>query len=62
MASPDQRNLRDPRNQPDRAHDEDRHGRKKNTGTNQPTRREAGSSRHVDRERQPRRPSDSDKR
>lgn len=61
MASPDQRNVRDPRNQPDGARDEDRHGRKKNTGTNQPTRREAGSSRDVERERQPRRPSDSDK-
>jgi hypothetical protein len=35
MAGPDD-NMRDPRNQRDGANDQDKHGRKQNTGTNQP--------------------------
>jgi hypothetical protein len=34
--------MRDPRNQRDGANDQDRHGRKQNTGSNQPA-REAGT-------------------
>ena len=34
--------MRDPRNQPDGANDQDKHGRKQNTGSNQP-RHAAGS-------------------
>jgi hypothetical protein len=34
--------MRDPRNQPDGANDQDKHGRKQNTGSNQP-RRAAGN-------------------
>ena len=34
--------MRDPRNQPDGARDQDRHGRKQNTGTNASTRQAAG--------------------
>lgn len=37
--------MRDPRNQPDGSHDQDRHGRKQNRGSNQDTRRELGSAR-----------------
>jgi len=35
--------MRDPRNQPDGARDQDKHGRKQNTGSNEPTKRAAGS-------------------
>lgn len=40
--------MRDPRNQPDGSHDQDRHGRKQNRGSNQDTRRELGSARETD--------------
>jgi hypothetical protein len=55
----DRRIVNDPRAQRDAAHDQDKHGRKQNSGTNQPTKRGAGSSRDADRDRQPHRPSDS---
>jgi hypothetical protein len=35
--------MRDPRNQRDGANDQDKHGRKQNTGTNEPAKRAAGS-------------------
>ena len=35
----------DPRNQPDGSHDQDKHGRKLNSASNQETRRELGSAR-----------------
>ena len=37
--------MRDPRNQPDGRHDQDRHGRKQNSASNQDTKRELGSAR-----------------
>lgn len=38
-------NMPDPRNQPDGSRDQDKHGRKQNSGSNQETRRGLGSSR-----------------
>jgi hypothetical protein len=38
-------NMRDPRNQPDGANDQDKHGRKQNTGSNLNTHRKLGSDR-----------------
>ena len=35
--------LRDPRNQPDGSRDQDKHGRKRNTGANAPNRKAASS-------------------
>ena len=37
--------MRDPRNQPDGSHDQDKHGRKQNAGSNKDTQRELGSKR-----------------
>lgn len=37
--------MRDPRNQPDGSHDQDKQGRKQNSASNQDTRRELGSAR-----------------
>ena len=37
--------MPDPRNQPDGSHDQDKHGRKQNSASNQDTRRELGSAR-----------------
>lgn len=46
MAHPDPHDkMRDPRNQPDGSRDQDRHGRKQNSGSNQETKRQLGSSR-----------------
>ena len=59
MPTSRQQDPRNPRSEREAAHDEDKHGRKKNSGTNQPTRREAGSARDAEREGQPRCPSDS---
>jgi hypothetical protein len=39
--------MRDPRNQPDGSHDQDKHGRKQDTGSNAPNRKAA----HHDGER-----------
>ena len=38
-------NMPDPRNQPDGSRDQDKHGRKQNSGSNQDTRRALGSAR-----------------
>jgi hypothetical protein len=38
-------NMPDPRNQPDGSRDQDKHGRKQNSGSNQETRRGLGSAR-----------------
>jgi hypothetical protein len=46
MANPDPHDrMRDPRNQPDGSRDQDRHGRKQNSGSNQDTKRALGSDR-----------------
>ena len=46
MTNPDPHDrMRDPRNQPDGSRDQDRHGRKQNSGSNQDTRRALGSGR-----------------
>ena len=37
--------TREPRNQPDGRHDQDKHGRKQNSASNQSTRRQLGSAR-----------------
>ena len=37
--------MPDPRNQPDGSHDQDKHGRKQNSASNQSTRRQLGSAR-----------------
>ena len=37
--------MRDPRNQPDGSYDQDKHGRKQNSASNQSTRRQLGSAR-----------------
>jgi len=39
--------MRDPRNQPDGANDQDKHGRKQNTGSNQPRRAAGNDARQV---------------
>ena len=39
MATNQGDDMRDPRNQPDGRHDQDRHGRKQNTGSNAPNRK-----------------------
>ena len=41
-------NMPDPRNQPDGRHDQDKHGRKQNSGSNQRTHRALGSDRDPD--------------
>jgi hypothetical protein len=46
MANPDPHDrMRDPRNQPDGSRDQDKHGRKQNSGSNQDARRALGSDR-----------------
>jgi len=46
MANPDPHDrMRDPRNQPDGSRDQDKHGRKQNSGSNQDTKRALGSDR-----------------
>ena len=45
MATTQKPTPRDPRNQPDGSHDQDKHGRKQNSGSNQDTARELGSKR-----------------
>ena len=37
--------MPDPRNQPDGSHDQDKHGRKQNSASNQSARRQLGSAR-----------------
>lgn len=39
--------MRDPRNQRDGARDQDKHGRKQNTGSNQPRRAAGNDARHA---------------
>jgi hypothetical protein len=45
MASTQKPASRDPRNPPDGSHDQDKHGRKQNSGSNQDTARQLGSRR-----------------
>lgn len=40
--------MPDPRNQPDGSHDQDKHGRKQNSGSNERTHRALGSDRDPD--------------
>lgn len=44
MANHDQRSMRDPHHQPDGRNDQDKHGRKQNTGSNEATQRKPGPS------------------
>ena len=48
MATTQSTGTRDPRNQPDGSHDQDRHGRKQNAGSNQDSMRDLGSRRDPD--------------
>ena len=45
MAKEARRSMRDPRNQPDGRHGQDKHGRKQNPGSHQEAQRKSGSSR-----------------